>query len=110
VKSIRVGPDVKSILFEKEILLANENDNNDVLCMNVNDKWACKHYYPGSSSVRICTSNKLIPEDYIPGSCKGLLAGGEKYDLLNGCKAIYINATNGVVNIIIPGSASPMII
>jgi hypothetical protein len=96
LKSIRVGPEVNSIIFKKE------TDNSGLLCMSVKDKWACKHFYPESFNVKICKSDKLIPDTYKGGQCDDLSDEGKQYDLMPDCKAININTTSNVMYLIIP--------
>lgn len=99
LKSIRTGPEVTSIAFKKE------TDNTNIICMSINNKWACKQFYPGSSNVRICNSNELISDKYAaesPSDCEDLSVGVKQYNLMTDCKAININATNNGIDVIIP--------
>jgi len=98
LKSIRVGNEVTSIKFNKE------SDNTGLICMNLNGKWACKHFYFESSPVRVCKTNETISDKYIAESCEDLSPDGKEYYLMSGCKAININATKNSIDIIIPES------
>jgi hypothetical protein len=95
LKSIRVGPEVTSIVF----------DNAGYICMYVNGKWVCKSFYHESYQIRICETDESIPKDYIGKSCEILPdISNEPILLKSGCKAISINATKNSIDIIIPES------
>jgi hypothetical protein len=94
LKSIRLGNEVSSIILKKE-------DDKGLVCMNVRDKWACKHFYPGSFTIRVCYADEETPKEYIPKSCE-VLSGERQYNLMRGCKAINMNATINGIDVIIP--------
>jgi hypothetical protein len=94
LKSVRVGPEVKSIKI----------DRNGIICMGVNSysALACKRFYVESSDdIRICNATDLIPNGYEGGNCPLLLTTAD-LTLRDGCKAININATRNSIDLIIP--------
>jgi hypothetical protein len=95
LKSVRVGPEVKSINI----------DRNGIICMRVNSysTLACKRFYVNSDDdVRICKTTDLIPNGYEGKNCQLLLTTAD-LTLIDGCKAVNINATRNSIDLIIPG-------
>jgi len=96
LKSVRVGPEIKTLTINK----------NGIICMSnsYSITGACKRFYAEpSDNIMVCKIDELIPTGYQGKNCQLLLTAKTLF-LKDGCKAVNINATSEGINLIIPAS------